>query len=138
MRSLPLEDLPRWEGTHRHGRRDHTHERHGAELGHRVYMRMVRVLRRLVGRHWSEALAGLDEAVHGWHLDAELVRDRREWLLRRLFDRRPWGGVRARDGDLTVDALTGRLTFAPYRHKRRAPEAYTAAELRPQPELFRN
>jgi hypothetical protein len=136
MRSANLEDLPRRQGTRRDGR-DHDH-RHGADVAHRAWLRMVRFLRTRVGRHWTEALAELDQAARDWRFDPQVLREQRESLRGRLFGRR-WGGVRARDGDLRVDPRSGRLLFEQDSRKRgrRAPECFDVHELRREPELIR-
>jgi hypothetical protein len=133
MRSPKMEDLPRREGIRRGHALDHDWRR-GADLGHQTYLRMIRFLRGQVGKHWTEALADLDQVVRGWHIDPQVARDQRQQLGERLFAPRRLG-VRARDGELSIDPLTGRLCFEQSSHKRnRALEAFTLDELSQEPE----
>src|SRR5262249_26965025 len=134
MRSANLEDLPLRQGARRDGRA--RGDRRGVEVAHRAWLRMVRFLRGRVGRHWTEALAELDQAARGWRVDPDVLRRQRQSLLDRLFDR--WG-VRARDGELRVDSQSGRLLLEQESRKRgrRAPECFDVDELRPEPELIR-
>jgi hypothetical protein len=136
LRSPNLEDLPRWQATHRDGR-DHTWCS-GCELGHRVYRRMVRFLRGQVGRHWTEALADLDRATRDWRVAPQLLRQQREHLRSRLFDGGRWSGARACDGYLRIDPQDGLLVFTQDSRKRRRhlPPSFDLTELRQEPELI--
>jgi hypothetical protein len=137
MRQTNPEDLPRRTGIHR--RPEGTHHWRNGDVEHACYLRLLRLLRCRVGATRGEVLAEVDRQLAREYLPLLLRRRVRDHLVDNLDRNFPWvRGARARDGELWFDPDSGRLCFEPGLSWKRRPatRAWTAQELRRQPEVI--